>query len=367
MRLNNIGIVSLVAAMAASCGPKYDQVSPKMAPATEAVFASGSIDPKDAYMVTSLSDGFIVKSFVQENDLVRDKQVLFRLDNRQQHTQVNIANTNLTYAKISAAANSPTLLQIKSQMDAARVKLATDSVTLVRYEHLYLTNTVSKQDLDNARLNYQASLANYNADCENYRATADKVRQELETTREQLQNAEEGDQYYNLTAIGAAKVYQIFKKQGDLVRRGDQVAQLGNPDSIVINLDIDESMISRVQLGQRVLVELNTEKNKPYEATVSKIYPHFNESSQSYKVEARFTATNPGLIAGTQLQANIITNRKENAMLVPHTYVSADNKVVLRKGDKMDTVKVKPGIISDEWVEILDGLTMSDVLLKLKQ
>jgi multidrug efflux pump subunit AcrA (membrane-fusion protein) len=367
MSTYKIGIVCMVAGMAASCGPKYDRISPKVAPATEAVFASGSIDPKDAYMVTSLSDGFIVKSFVEENDLVRDKQVLFRLDNRQQHTQVNIANTNLAYAKINAAANSPTLLQIKSQMDAAMAKVVTDSTTLARYEHLYVTHTVSKQDLDNARLSYQTSLANYNADLENYRATADKVAQDLETSREQLQNAQEGDQYYNLTAIGAAKVYQIFKKQGDLVRRGDQVAQLGNPDSIVINLDVDESMIAKVRLGQRVLVELNTEKNKPYEATVSKIYPHFNETSQSYKVEARFTSSNPGLIAGTQLQANIITNVKENALLVPHTYVSADNKVVLQKGDKMDTVKIKPGIVSDEWVEILDGISANDVLMKLKQ
>ncbi len=109
-----------------------------------------------------------------------------------------------------------------------------------------------------------------------------------------LQNAQAGNQYYELKAIGAGKVYQIFKKQGDLVRKGDQVAQLGNPDSIVINLDVDEGSISKVQLDQQVLVELNTEKNKTYEARISKIYPHFNETSQSYKVEAPFPERNAG-------------------------------------------------------------------------
>ena len=356
----------LVLLTTAACKPKYDEFTPKTGPVTEAVFASGSIEPKDAYTLTSLSDGFIVKSYVTENDLVHDGQLLFQLDNRQQNTQVKIAQTNVEYAKISASNNSPALLQIKDQIDAARIKMKTDSLNLSRYQHLIATNSVSKQDLDNAQLNYESSLNSYLALVENYKATADKVKQDLTNTQSQLQNAVAGNQYYNLLAIGNSKVYQIFKKQGDLVRKGDQVAQLGNPDSIVINLDLDEGSISKVQLGQQVLVELNTEKNKTYEAHVSKIYPHFNETSQSYKVEARFQKEMPGLISGTQLQANIITNKKENAMLIPHVYVISRNKVLVKKDKKMDTATITTGIVSDEWIEVLSGLNTNDIILKEK-
>lgn len=353
--------------VAASCKPKYDEVSPKMGPVTEAVFASGSIEPKDAYTLTSISDGFIVRAYVSENDLVKDGQLLFSLDNRQQNTQVKIAENNLEYAAINANSNnSPQLLQLKAQIDAARAKKATDSTTLARYEKLLQTNSVSKQDVDNARLNYTSSVSNYNAAVESYKVTANKVQQDLSNTKAQLQNAQAGNQYYNLTAIGASKVYQIFKKQGDLVKRGDQVAQLGNPDSIVVNLDVDEGSISKVKLGQQVLVELNTEKNKTYEAVVTKLYPHFNESSQSYKVEARFVNDYPGLIPGTQLQANIITNKKGNTMLIPHTYLLPGNKVQLKKGKSIDTVAVTTGIVSDEWVEVLSGLSAADKIVKQK-
>ena len=359
-----VAVFALLSATA--CKPKYDETTPKQGPVTEAVFASGSIEPKDAYTLTSLSDGFIVKSYVTENDLVHDGQLLFQLDNRQQNTQVKIAQTNLEYAKISASNSSPALLQIKAQMDAARLKMQTDSVNLSRYQRLITTNSVSKQDLDNAQLNYQSSLNSYIALVENYKATADKVHQDLTNTQSQLQNAVAGNQYYNLEAIGASKVYQIFKKQGDLVRKGDQVAQLGNPDSIVINLDIDEGSISKVQLGQQVLVELNTEKNKTYEARISKIYPHFNETSQSYKVEARFLKEMPGLISGTQLQANIITNKKDNALLIPHVYVVNGNKVLVQKDKKIDSVTITTGIVSDEWIEVLSGLTVNDKIVKEK-
>jgi len=363
-QLISLALFSLLTVSA--CKPKYDEISPKTGPVTEAVFASGSIEPKDAYTLTSLSDGFIVKSYVTENDLVHDGQLLFELDNRQQHTQVQIAQTNLEYARIGASDNSPALSQIKAQIDAAKAKMENDHTTLSRYERLIATNSVSKQDLDNARLNYQSSLSSYQALQESYKSTADKVRQDLAVTQSQLQNAVAGNQYFKLVAIGTSKVYQIFKKQGDLVRKGDQVAQLGNPDSIVINLDIDEGSISKVKVGQQALVELNTEKNKTYEAHISKIYPHFNETSQSYKVEARFVKEMPGLISGTQLQANIITNKKENTLLIPHVYVVNGNKVWVRRGEKIDTATITTGIISDEWIEVLGGITANDKIVKTK-
>jgi len=212
-----------------SCKPKFDETSPKIAPVTEAVFASGVIEPKDAYTVTSLSDGFIVHSYVVENDLVHDGQLLFQLDNRQQRTQVAIAQTNVTFARISADNNSPTLLQQKAQVEVARVKQQNDSVTLARYQHLYTTNSVSRQDLDNAQMTYQSSLSSYHASLDNYKATQDKVRQDLLNNQSLLQNAEEGNQYYNLVAVGPSKVYQIFKKTRRPSAQGRSGGTIGQP------------------------------------------------------------------------------------------------------------------------------------------
>ncbi len=366
MKKLQLPLLITIIVFAASCKPKYDEVSPKMAPITEAVFASGSVDPKDAYTLTSIADGFITKTLVQENDIVRNGQLLFVLDNRQQNTQVAVAATNLNYAAINADATSPQLLQIKAQIDAARIKKTTDSTTLSRYERLFTTNSVSRQDVDNARLAYESSVSSYNALRESYKAAVNRAQQDYANSKAQLDNVNAGNQYYNLLAIGNSKVYQIFKKQGDLVRRGEQVAQLGNPDSIVINLDIDEGSIAKVQLDQQVLVELNTQKNKTYEAHITKIYPHFNDNSQSYKVEARFTQEVPGIISGTQVQANIVTNKKESAMLIPHIYVLPGNKVQLQKDKKIDTVAITTGIASDEWIEVLSGLNANDKIVKLK-
>jgi multidrug resistance efflux pump len=303
---------------------------------------------------------------VSENDVVKDGQLLFQLDNRQQNTQVHIAETNVQYAAVNAGAQSPQLLQIKAQMDAARAKKNNDSITLSRYEKLFVTHSVSRQDVDNARTTWEASARNFDALAESYRVTDNKLKQDLAVSRSQLQNVQAGNGYYNLVAIGGAKVYQVFKKQGDLVRKGEQVAQLGNPDSIVINLDVDEASINKVKLGQKVLVELNTEKNKTYESYISKIFPHFNETSQSYKVEARFTTEKSDMISGTQLQANIVTGIKEKAMLIPHAFVLPGNRVLVSHGKSYDTVQITTGIISDEWIEVLSGVTTADKVARMK-
>lgn len=348
----------------AACKPKYDEVSPKMAPVTEAVFASGSIEPQDAYILNSFYDGYLAKSFVTENDVVHAGQVLFRLDNKQPAVQVAQAKNNVAITRTNASDNSPALLQIKAQIAGAKAKMQNDSVILGRYEKLIATKSVSRQDYDNAKLNYQSSLSAYKALVESYKSTELRVKQDLNNSIAQLETAEASNEYYELTAVADGRVYQIFKKQGELVKRGDPVAQLGNKDSLVITLDIDEGTIKKITLGHVVLIELNTQKNKTYEARISKIYPHFQEKSQSYKVEAKFTEHVPALIAGTQLQGNIITAKKDNAMLIPHVYLIDDNKVLVDRNGKKDTVKIVTGIVSDEWVEVLQGLTTHDKIMK---
>jgi multidrug efflux pump subunit AcrA (membrane-fusion protein) len=366
MKTNYLYLLAVVALLQSSCKPKYDEVLPKKGPVTEAVFASGSVEPRDAYIVTSLSDGFILKSYISENDIVAEKQILFRLDNRQQNTQVQIAETNVSYAQMNTSSTSPALQQILAQIDAAKIKMQTDSINMSRFERLYTTRSVSKQELDNAIVIYKSSLSSYKALNESYRATADKARQEYANSRSQLQNAQAGNKYYELAAISAGKVYQVYKKQGDLVRRGDKVAQIGNPDSMVIYLDIDEGSIGKIKEGQQVLVELNTDKGKTFEAVVYKVYPHFNETSQSYKVEARFTRATNGIISGTQLQANIVTNKKAATILIPHMYVMQGNKVLVKKGEQIDTSTITTGIVSDDWIEVLTGISESDKIVKMK-
>lgn len=149
-----------------------------------------------------------------------------------------------------------------------------------------------------------------------------------------------------------------------MLRKGEAVAILGKPENLKIVLNIDEASIAKIQLQQKVLIELNTQKGKTYTGHVSKIYPAFDAANQAYTVEASFDTGEKSIINGTLLQANIIVGAKEKAMLIPRNCLTADNRVVLKNNNGTDTVTVTAGIISNEWVEITAGLKASDKIMQ---
>jgi hypothetical protein len=88
--------------------------------------------------------------------------------------------------------------------------------------------------------------------------------------------------------------------------------------------------------------------------------PAFDTGTQSFIVKAYFTDSLDFRIAGTQLEANIITGTKKNALVIPREYLSYGDKVTLKN---KKVVHVTKGIVSSEWVEITGGINEHDMLI----
>ena len=67
---------------------------------------------------------------------------------------------------------------------------------------------------------------------------------------------------------------------------------------------------------------------------------------------------------GYFFEANILIAEKKNSLLVPRQLVAFGNKVNV-KGQKTPVI-IKPGIVSSEFVEVLDGITTETILLPIK-
>lgn len=344
---------------------KNEVVSPIMAPITEAVFATGHVEPANLVVLTALNEGYLTKIFVTENEVVHEGQKLFSLDASLQEAQENAASRSMLIAKKNTLSNSPVVMQLKAQLLTAIEKCKADSLQFERMNRLHRSQSVSKIDFENAALGYESSRNQVAAILENIRSAELSLEQAYINAESQLKMATLAKSYYTLTATGKQRVYEITRKQGELIRKGDRIALLGRPDSLVVKLNIDEASILKIKNGQTVLVELNTQKGTTYTAYISKVYPYFNEQEQSYTVEARFTKMPTDVIAGTLLQANILVASRTNAMLIPRECLTLDGRVVLKRDDGLDTVLIKTGIISTEWVEALEGIRVSDKLLKL--
>src|SRR5690606_24915514 len=157
------------------------------------------------------------------------------------------------------------------------------------------------------------------------------------------------------------KVYSVLKEKGEMVSPQMPVAVIGAADEFILELQVDEYDIARIKPGQKVLLNLDSYKGQVFEAKVFKVNPAMNERTRSFTVEASFVTTPPALYPNLTTEANIVIQRKENALIIPREYL-VDGAFVLTEDN--EKVAVKTGLKDYQKVEILDGITKETTLLR---
>ena len=146
-----------------------------------------------------------------------------------------------------------------------------------------------------------------------------------------------------------------------MVNPQSAVAMIGNADKYVIDLKVDEYDITKVKVGQEVIIRLDSYQDQVFEGKISTILPIMNERTRSFIVEAEFQNKPPVLYPNLSLEANIIINRKQNVLTIPASYLKSGNKVILSDGSE---INVKKGVTDYKIVEIVSGLdTSSQIIL----
>jgi multidrug efflux pump subunit AcrA (membrane-fusion protein) len=343
-----------------SCSQKNSEIKPVRKAVTETVFASGILVPEDKYNLTAQNNGYLVALNFMEGDTVKEGKVLAVIENKQNAINAQSADELLSIASVNASPDAPALKQAEANLELAKQKLNEDELQQERYKKLLSTNSVSKLEYENVALACENSKATFLVQQENYKQLKQQADQQLIMQKAQkdvngvLKNQNE------IKAVVGGKIYKKLKLPGDYVRTGDVIAEIGDVKRIYAKLSVDETNIKRVKLGQDVIIQLNTNKEKNYPAKVTEIYPAFDDQAQSFYVKAEFTGELDFKISGTQLQGNITTGQKPDALVIPRVYLGFGNKVNVKgKG----TVVVVPGFISDEWVEIISGLDETNVIL----
>jgi hypothetical protein len=124
---------------------------------------------------------------------------------------------------------------------------------------------------------------------------------------------------------------------------------------------VDEANIGRIKVGQEAIIQLNTNQEKTYKASVKEIYPSFDDATQSFICKLSFTDRLDFTIVNTQLQSNIIVKTTRNALLIPRNYLDPGGYVKV-KGRK-EKVKVVTKFVSNDWVHVIIGIDENTMLI----
>jgi multidrug efflux pump subunit AcrA (membrane-fusion protein) len=356
----HLKLLSIVCAsfIITSCAqPEVTQ--PKRSTIIDAVFASGQIISDNEYVVTANTQGFIIKSFHDEGDIVSEGDPLFHISSEKQTPQLETAIANYNDAYRQAQPDSPQLIQLQLQINQAEQQLAVDEKNYQRYASLLEEGAVSEADFEKIQLQHDLSTQNLEILKETYEETNSSLQLNLVNAKNQLDLQQETNNDYIINATQSGRLLDLYHEMGDFVNMGQPIAKIGG-ENLILELFVAEEDILNIRKNQKVFVSLNTNSEVVYIAMVNKIMPSFSQENQSFIIEAEFLEEVDQLYPGTQLQANIIIQEIYDALVIPSTFLVDDNEVILKSGGR---IQVQTGIKTLQWVEILDGIDTSDQLI----
>lgn len=346
-----------------SCGSK-EEAQPVIKDIKELVFASGMLDWDDAYHLTAQTDGILTEANFEVGDKVNTGKVIAVIDNPSNRINTHSAEEQLTIANENLTENSPAIQQLEQNIRYAESKYEQDKQQAERYERLFQKQSVAKVEFENMQLAAKNSLAQLNALKKQKAELLQRAKTQQISNKNQLQNSKVTERYNQLIIPQNGMIVNKLKSTGDYVKKGDIVATIADDSKPEVVLNVDEKSIGKVKLGQLVYIQFNTDKNNVYEGKISEIVAAFDEKTQSFIVKVLLNEAAASSIYGTQLEANILTSEKKNALLIPRSYLGFGNKVKLKGKD--EPIVVKTGIISTEYVEILEGISKDDILEHIK-
>lgn len=325
------------------------------------IFASGTLKADKEYNLMSQTEGYITKINFNEGDEVQTGTILAIINNPQSATNTNSSSKLLKIAQNNSTYKAPLLLQTKANLEVAKAKLQQDELQEARYKRLIEANATSKLEYENKIIATKTSKAALLSLAQQYQNLLIQANEQVIILNQQLENSQTIQDFNQVKALANGKIYKQKKQVGDYVRKGDIIAILANNKKIYANLNIDETNIAKIKLNQEIIIKLNVNALKRYKAKVSEILPTFDEQSQSFIVKAIFTKPIDFAISGTQLEANILVSQCKNTLVIPRSYLGYGNKVL---NTNKKQINVQTGIISSNYVQILQGLKENQTILK---
>ena len=347
---------------AAGCKSKQDEVHPEMKLLTSAVYASGSLVPADEYKVVSSVDGYLVDALAKEGDTVHAGQLLFKVSSEVRQAQEHGASEVVQKTIPSVNDNAPMLRELEGRIDVARIQKTQDSLQYARYKNLYDQNAISASTNEKYYLQYQSSLKNYQNLRQQWQQQKLSGDLQLQQAKNQLSVAAAQSGVGNLKSFVNGVVYDIYKKEGDLIAPGQPIALVG-AGKMFARLLVDEDDLDKVYTGQKVMITMDAFPDKIFTARIVKIYPLLSKVEQSFRVDAELDEAIPNAMYGLNLEANIVVAEKKQVLALPKAAILKGDTVIVKKDGKEEKVKIKKGIEDDEYVQVLGGIDQTTTVI----
>ena len=128
--------------------------------------------------------------------------------------------------------------------------------------------------------------------------------------------------HHRLTAPFDALVVARLAETGAVVRAGDPIFTLIDPDTIWIQAYIDEERAGQLALGQPGTIRLRSQPADQFNGTIARIGVESDRVNEERRVWLTCTDCPPQMFLGEQAEVRILTGTRDTALMVPEIAIS---------------------------------------------
>jgi HlyD family secretion protein len=306
------------------------------------VSASGKIQPKRLVNISADTPGRVVDLAVNEGDRIRKGQFLLQIDPKSLRTRVDSNSASLRAAEQS-------LEQLRQGTETAKVQLQQAQQNLTRQQDLWRQQLTTREALDKATNDVKAAESAAQEREKQLRPQESRIAQERAT----LESAR-----YDLS-----KVRIESPIEGIVTRRNIQegetaiIGTMNNPGTVLLTLadmsiiqaevEVDETNIPHVQLGQHAKVTIDALPdrsfaghvaeigNSPIQTTTGQGTQSTGTQATNFKVVVVVDEPVPEVRPGFTCTADITTATRKNVVSVPIPAVAVRELVYDANGQVM--------------------------------
>ncbi|RGY96927.1 efflux RND transporter periplasmic adaptor subunit [Clostridium sp. AM58-1XD] len=278
----------------------------------------GTVEPSDVVYIYPKASGDVTAVHVQAGDSVQQGQVLCTIDTK----QVDSAKNNMDTARVS--------------MDKARADLDRMSI-------LYSSGGISSQEYEQYKSSYELAEISYKSAKQNYETQVE---------------------YSTITAPISGKIELADMEVHDTVSQSNLICVIAGEGGKVVSFSVTDRVRGYVNVGDSMSVEKD---GKNYSGTIQEVSTMADTATGLFKIKAA-VPDDGNLPTGSSLKLSVISEKAENAMLVPvdAIYFEGGNSYLYTYDTEAGTVhkvQVETGIYDSEKMEVLSGITMDDLVV----
>ena len=154
-----------------------------------------------------------------------------------------------------------------------------------------------------------------NKEISKFSANIKKIHADIAKLEEQIQFTE-------IRSPRSGWIENIKVDVGEFINNGDSVARLIGLNELIVEMQIPQSNISNVKIGDRVEINFNNQKN--YVGKVRKIGAIANDSTRTFNIEVLIQNSDATLRAGMSAEAQIKISQVKAFKISP-AHLTADN------------------------------------------